>query len=277
MKEIGSNISFTKMQASGNDFVVLDNRSESFSKEQIITMAPKICNRKFGVGSDGLLALCAPEFPDVEYTMFYRNSDGSDAGMCGNGARCIALFANSLGFADEHSFSVHEHVYQARVNDEVVIISFPMHTSVKEQRVDGDKLYVIHTGTEHVVKTVEEEALTHKEQLFEEGRRLRYHEQYYPKGTNVNFICGVNNSRLKLQTYERGVENLTLACGTGAIASALVWHHLQKDNDSEQKYAVATEGGTITVHFSYNSTTKQYNNIKLEGPAHFVFKGTFLR
>lgn len=271
-------IAFTKMQAAGNDFVVIDNRSKSFTKDEIISLAPNICDRKFGVGSDGILALFPPEYDKVDYTMFYRNPDGSNAGMCGNGARCIALFAYSIGFDKQHRFNVHDNVYEASIQDsDSVIISFPMEASVIEKDIDGETLYAIHTGTEHTVKEITEAKLQHEDELVTEGKKLRYHEHFEPKGTNVNFICGTDSTNLKLQTYERGVEDLTLACGTGAIASALVWHHLQDNNTSARKYSVETKGGTLSVHFSFDRKTNTYNNIKLEGPAHFVFKGTFLQ
>lgn len=276
MTQKTNHIAFTKMQGAGNDFVVLDNRSQSLSKEQLVELAPKICDRKFGVGSDGILALMPPEMDATDYTMFYRNPDGSDAGMCGNGARCIALFAYSLGFGKQQQFNVHDQIYEATIKDqETVRITFPMEASAKEIELDGQTLYQIHTGTEHIVITRDKEYLVDKETLQEEGRRLRYHEQFQPKGTNVNFICGNNSSSLTLQTYERGVEDLTLACGTGAIASALIWHHLQS-NEDDQKYAVQTTGGTLNVYFSFNADTSSYTNIKLEGPANFVFEGKYI-
>ena len=271
-------ISFIKMQAAGNDFVVIDNRSKSFAEEELISLAPDICDRKFGVGSDGILALFPPQNDQVDYTMFYRNPDGSDAGMCGNGARCMALFAYSLGFDKQHRFNVHDNIYEAKVPDsDSVIISFPMEASVDEKTIASETLYAIHTGTEHVVKKVAKEKLEQEKELVTEGKQLRYHEHFAPKGTNVNFICGTDTTALKLQTYERGVEDLTLACGTGAIASALVWHHLQNSRTSTQKYTVETKGGKLSVHFSFDPEANTYTNIKLEGPAHFVFKGTFLQ
>jgi diaminopimelate epimerase len=272
------NISFTKMQAAGNDFVVIDNREERLTKDELISLAPAICDRKFGVGSDGILALLPPEFSNVDYTMFYRNPDGSDAGMCGNGARCIALFAHSLGFDSHHAFNVHDNIYKANISGpNSVVISFPMEAVVEEKIVDDEKLYTIYTGTEHAVKTVDKKALNNEKELVRQGRRFRYHDQFEPKGTNVNFICGINSTSLELQTYERGVEDLTLACGTGAIASALVWHHLQDNNASSFQYLVKTKGGTLTIHFSFDPESNTYSNIKLEGPAHFVFQGTFLQ
>jgi diaminopimelate epimerase len=268
-------IPFTKMQGAGNDFVVIDNRSEQLSKNQIIDFAPQICARKYGVGSDGILVLMPPEKDEADYTMFYRNPDGSDAGMCGNGARCIALFAHSIGFGKNQRFNVHDQIYETTViGKNTVSVSFPMKASVKGLEIDGRKLYKIHTGTEHLVTKVDADTLENEDFLRKEGRKLRYNKKFQPKGTNVNFICGIEKSYLKLQTYERGVEDLTLACGTGAIASALIWHHLQKTKPTD-KLTVKTKGGTLTVYFSFNSTTQAYSNIKLEGPAHFVYEGDY--
>lgn len=274
----GSNnhITFTKMQGAGNDFVVLDNRSKSISKEQLIDLAPQICDRKYGVGSDGILVLMPPEKDSVDYTMFFRNPDGSDAGMCGNGARCIALFAHSVSFGRKQKFNVHEAIYGAEIiDDETVCVSFPMETSIEEKEIDGQKLYQVYTGTEHIVMTHDKDTLNQEDYLREEGRLLRYHDQFQPIGTNVNFICGIDKSQLNLQTYERGVEDLTLACGTGAIAAALVWHYLQDQNPG-RKLTVKTKGGMLSVYFSFDSSTQTYSNIKLEGPAHFVFEGDFI-
>lgn len=271
-------IPFVKMQGAGNDFVVIDNREMQFSQKEIAELAPVLCNRKFGVGSDGILALASPETDQVDYTMIYRNPDGSNAGMCGNGARCIALFAHSLGYDAIHRFNVHEQIYEAEVqSSDSVCISFPMQATVQALSVDGRQLYQVYTGTEHIVAPVNERKLAKKDQLRTEGSELRHHQQFQPKGTNVNFISGIDNSKLKLQTFERGVEDLTLACGTGAIASALVWDHLQNNGSSSSTFKVQTSGGTLKVHFSFDTENKTYSNIKLEGPAHFVFKGEFLR
>lgn len=264
------------MQGAGNDFVVLDNRSLNLSKDELIELTPQICHRKFGVGADGLITLLTTERDDVDYTMFYRNADGSDAGMCGNGARCMALFAHSNGFGKQQVFNVHDQVYEALVEGpHSVQISFPMQTSIEKTELHHRPHYFLRTGTEHLVTTVDENSLKNEDKLKKEGRELRYHTQFQPAGTNVNFISGVDECSLKLQTYERGVEDLTLACGTGAIASALVWHHLQKKKPSGCKYEVETKGGSLFVYFSFDPETKNYSNINLEGPAHFVFKGEY--
>lgn len=265
------------MQGAGNDFVVIDNRSQSLSKEQLVDLAPEICDRKFGVGSDGILALLPAEKSGADYTMFYRNPDGSDAGMCGNGARCMALFAHSLGFDKKHTLNVHDQLYKAEVSDsKSVKISFPFKSSVGKMEIGGRKLYEIFTGTEHIGIILDEDKLNNEDFLRKEGRLLRYHDRFQPKGTNVNFIHGTHPQKLKLQTYERGVEGLTLACGTGAIASALIWHHLQDNPKQNDTFRVETKGGSLKIHFSFDPGAKLYNNIKLEGPANFVFKGTYI-
>ncbi len=270
-------IPFTKMQGAGNDFVVIDNRNLRFSKEELIEWTPQICDRKFGIGSDGLLVLFPSDMEEADFQMFYRNPDGSDAGMCGNGGRCLSLFAHKLGFDRNHTFSVHKNIYQAEVFDQQKVrLTFPAQTSIEELRIEGQTIFKLHTGTEHIVTVVEDEKLDQFEQLTIEGRKLRYHQEFQPKGTNVNFISGVNERELKLQTYERGVEDLTLACGTGALASALVWHHLQDDKQEDiQPLSVITEGGRLNIYFSYDSSNESYSDLQLEGPAQFVFEGKY--
>lgn len=271
-------IPFTKMQGAGNDFVILDNRSAKYSKETIADLAPLMCHRKFGVGADGIMALLPAELEEVDYTMFYLNPDGSDAGMCGNGGRCMALFACSLGFPPQHRFNVHDRTYEAEVKGHTVRLGFPIHTAIETLQVDGRSLFSVHTGTEHIVTRMGKTILDDEEFLRKEGRGLRYHHRFEPKGTNVNFIWGDHPDRLLLQTYERGVEDLTLACGTGAIASALVWHHLNDYPASgPHRFTVETKGGELTVYFSYHPNEERYAHIKLQGPAQFVFTGEYGR
>jgi len=257
--------------------VVINDLVRLFSKEELVQLARQLCDRKYGIGSDGLLALFPAEESEADYTMFYRNPDGSNAGMCGNGARCLALFAHRLGFDSVHSFRVHERLYQARVEaPETVRISFPVKTTVTETQIDGKKIWQLHTGTEHIVTPVDAEILQQEEYLRKQGETLRYHPAFQPKGTNVNFICGTSDNEVRLQTYERGVEDLTLACGTGAIAAALVWHHLKSHSaDAEPPYRVTTEGGTLQVYFSYDLHTQTYADLELEGQARVVFEGTY--
>jgi diaminopimelate epimerase len=270
-----SSLNFTKMHGAGNDFVLFDNRTLKLSEQELAQLAPAICNRKFGVGSDGIIALQFDETKKADLVMLYKNPDGSDAGMCGNGARCFSAFAETLGSPKKFTFRVHDKVYKANVKDQSIVIEFPLETSVQELTVADEALLNVYTNTEHVVCTVQQNELENEQTLINQGRFLRNHPDFQPIGTNVNFISGTDNETLNLQTYERGVENLTLACGTGAIASALAWHHLQQAEDGNFKYHVQVKGGTLLVHFSFNKRNESYTNIKLEGPATFVFEGQY--
>jgi diaminopimelate epimerase len=268
-------LSFMKMQGAGNDFILFDNRTLKMSNERLTDLAPMLCNRKFGIGSDGIIALNFDETKEADLVMNYKNPDGSDAGMCGNGARCFAAFAVTLGSPRNFTFRVHDKIYRAKVKKNSVVIHFPLETGVKEIKVSGEHVMNVYTNTEHIVWPKTADKLEDESNLISEGRYLRYHDKFKPAGTNVNFIAGINATNLCLQTYERGVENLTLACGTGAIASALAWHHLQQKGDGDFKYTVKVRGGNLLIHFSFDSKTKTYSNIKLEGPATFVFEGQY--
>lgn len=270
-----STLSFTKMHGAGNDFILFDNRGIRLTNEELSSLAPTVCNRKFGIGADGVIALQFDETKKADLVMLYKNPDGSDAGMCGNGARCFSLFAVTLGSPNKFTFRVHDKIYKATVQKNTATVAFPLTTRVLEQEIGGQHLMNIYTNTEHVVCAVKEHHLSNEEVLVNQGRALRFHEDFHPVGTNVNFISGVNKTQLCLQTYERGVENLTLACGTGAIASALGWHHLQQAPSGNFNYKVKVKGGTLNVKFSFDEETKQYNNIKLKGPATFVFEGEY--
>lgn len=264
------------MQGAGNDFILIDNRNNSITEEWLAGLAPSICNRKFGVGSDGIIALSEDSSNKSNLVMLYKNPDGSDAGMCGNGARCLAAFAKWLGYGNEFTIRVNESVYKATCLDDSVIIDFPIRTKVNTITLNGKIAYKIYTNTEHVVIPLESfEKLGDEDTLITEGSACRYHKMFEPKGTNVNFIYGKKREELHLQTYERGVENLTLSCGTGAIASAIGWHHLKKSKNGDFSYIVKTKGGTLTIHFSFDDNTKEYFNIQLEGSAVFVFEGDY--
>lgn len=264
------------MQGTGNDFVVIDNRKSEYTLNQLIELAPKICHRKYGVGADGLLALQKPRYPSTDFEMLYRNADGSDAGMCGNGSRCLALYASQIRMGKNLSFSVHDSIYKAEVNSEDAIsITFPHTAIIKKIHIEGEDLLQVFTGTEHVVKEIPKAELENEDELVRQGRNLRHNEQFLPKGTNVNFISGRDTHSLELQTYERGVEDLTLACGTGAMASALAWHHKQQKKAKNNRFKVITKGGTLIVCFTYKEKEGVYKNMKLTGPAQFVFEGRF--
>lgn len=275
MTEQLQTLPFVKMHGAGNDFILFDNRSLKLEEEAITNLAPVICDRRFGAGSDGLIALSFDETKQADLNMVYKNPDGSDAGMCGNGARCFAAYAVTLGSPRNFTFRVHQNIYQAEVSEESVVIHFPLKTKVIEKVVANEAILNIYTNTEHIVCTTILDELENHDQLVQKGRFFRNHAEFQPKGTNVNFISGISSDSLCLQTYERGVENLTLACGTGAIASAIGWHYLQQCGDGFHRYQVKVKGGTLFVSFSFNSSSEQYHNIKLEGPISFVYKAEY--
>lgn len=267
---------FIKMQGAGNDFILFDNRNGYLTEKSVSELAPAICDRKFGVGSDGLITLQEDIAENSNLLMIYKNPDGSDAGMCGNGARCFAAFAKWLGYGDIFHFRVHNSIYKAECKGNRVAIDFPLRTKVRRITLEGNEALNIYTNTEHIVCPLStSEPLGNEELLISDGRRYRYHDMFEPEGTNVNFIHGKSENELHLQTYERGVEDLTLACGTGAIASAIGWHNLQKGKTGVFSYTVKTKGGTLKVFFTFEEKTEEYSNIQLEGPATFVFEGDY--
>ena len=265
------------MQGTGNDFIVIDNRDNLITVDQVIELAPKMCNRRFGIGADGIILLDNPSDPALDYTMTYRNADGSNAGMCGNGARCLALFANNLGLGSGFSFNVHNNIYEAEILDEDhVQISFPMETKIKKLIIkDQPTMYQSHPGTEHIALMVDEDDLKNEDHLKILGKKLRHANEFQPVGTNVNFICGQSTESLELQTYERGVEDLTPACGTGAIAAALTWHHIQEETVVKNNFNIHVKGGTLVVKFTYDKHDTSYKDIQLTGPAKQVFSGEY--
>lgn len=268
-------IPFVKMHGTGNDFILIDNRNRYLNDEQIGNLAAKICHRRFGVGSDGFIALQFDERGEADLTMVYKNPDGSDAGMCGNGARCFASYAATLGAPECFTFRVHSNIYRAEAGSNRALIHFPLLTQVEELLIDEEPLLSVYTNTEHIVCHTNRENLNNLPDLIERGKHYRNHDYFQPLGTNVNFIHGVNSNSLSVQTYERGVEGLTYSCGTGAIASALAWHHLQQAPSGTFHYEVEVRGGTLTVFFSFENEAGQYDQISLEGPVKFVYEGSF--
>lgn len=259
-------IRFVKMHGAGNDFVVIDNRETRYSLDDIISFTPRLCDRRTGIGADGTLVLDAS--PNADFAMIYRNADGSDAGMCGNGGRCIAAFAISNGFPATHRFECNSRVYEASKHDQNIRLSFPV-TTIVTQIQDG---YRIDTGTDHVVVPVTSEELLDSAALIARGRTLRHRHN-----ANVNFVCARNNdSLIDIVTYERGVEDLTLACGTGALAAATWWHHAFGNLiPSLNQFPVVSKGGTLLVDLEFNPVSLSYQNYHLTGPAIRVFEGVF--
>jgi len=271
-------IRFTKMQGAGNDFLVLDNRSYQLSNEALSTCARVWCERRYGVGADGLLALDAPETPSADYRMHYVNADGSRATMCGNGARCLFRFAHRVGFDNtELAFDTDAGLYRATYIEGAghqVRLFVPAVTDVRSEVKLGQPvpdaitdLFYVHAGTEHLVAVVEDvEAVP----VSAWGEQLRYDSSLEPAGANVNFMAVKEEGGISLRTYEKGVEDETLSCGTGVLAAAVTSERLDGDRQG-QAVVVDTRGGRLRVGVA---ETDRGAERYLEGPAEFVFHGT---
>jgi diaminopimelate epimerase len=251
---------FFKYQGTGNDFILLDNRQKNIhlSTEQIHFL----CHRHFGIGADGLMLL-EPEV-GYDFKMVYYNSDGNESSMCGNGGRCITAFAKELGvITDKAKFLAIDGAHEAFIQNDSVSLKMQ---DVKSVEV-GDDFFYLNTGSPHYVKLV---TGLQNFPLVEEGKAIRYNERFKEEGTNVNFIEKQEDA-LFVRTYERGVENETLSCGTGVTAAALV-AALTGLATEKNACKITTLGGMLTVKFD-KVLAHTFYNIWLEGPATFIFKG----
>ncbi len=253
-------LTFYKYHGAGNDFVIIDNRNLTFPSDNIAYIA-WLCNRRFGIGADGLMLLQDSEVYDFE--MRYFNSDGREASMCGNGGRCIVLFARKMGIiGTTTTFLAVDGPHEA-VMEPDGDVNLKM-SDVTEVEQNGKEFY-LNTGSPHFVRFVDNPEMV---DVFAEGRKVRYSDRFKEIGTNVNFV-GIRGNSLTVYTYERGVEDETLACGTGITASALsaaLFNGLTKGT-----YPVKAKGGNLSV--SFEKSEKGFTNIWLKGPAAFVFKG----
>lgn len=259
---------FHKMAASGNDFVVVDNRDKTI--KDAVRFAKKICALHTGIGADGVLLL--ENSKKGAFKMRIINSDGSEAEACGNGFRCIALYAHQrLGFPKQFQFESVSGLISASVNKKRVCVELVKPSRYQERsaiEVLGHRLSYsfINPGVPHVVIQVEGLPKIEVESL---GRSIRYHDKFQPRGTNVNFVEVKGLHKIEVRTYERGVEAETLACGTGSTASALV---TSLGGYTKPPVQVRTRGGEIlTIHFKMQG--KNITQVILEGEAHFVFEG----
>lgn len=258
------NVDFFKYQGAGNDFIIIDSRklrSEIFDEASI----KKLCHRNFGIGADGLILLQNAEDPKLDFRMKYFNSDGKEGTMCGNGGRCIVAFAKQLGIINTKAvFEGIDGFHEAYITDNLYVKLKMIDVPSYEKLVDG---YLLETGSTHfVIFQNEIDGID----VFNEGRKIRYEKRFGKPGTNVNFVEKMNSGHIKLRTYERGVENETLACGTGAVAAAIS-SYLEFRTD-KNSYIVDVKGGEVEVSFSHDPE-KGFSNIWLYGPASFVYKG----
>jgi diaminopimelate epimerase len=269
---------FYKYHGTGNDFIVIEERNENFIPDEKKTQS--LCDRNFGVGSDGLLLLKNHEKYDFEMQFF--NPDGSEATFCGNGARCIVAFANFLKIIDKKAtFLAKDGEHSAYFNNNDVVLKMIDTDSVGSRQlavdssqssvfswqsvIDSEELFYLNTGTHHVVKFVDDvDAIN----IMTDASKIRYHEDYAPHGTNVNFVQECNGF-LKIRTYEKGVEKETLSCGTGVVASALVYASLSENNIT--KIEVKAKGGDLKV--SFQKKNNGFENVYLQGNAVQIFEG----
>ena len=255
-------LEFYKYQGTGNDFVMIDNRSNSFPKENTQLVA-HLCDRRFGIGADGLILLDTDVATD--FRMVYYNSDGNLSSMCGNGGRCLVAFAKKLNvIQNETTFMATDGLHYATVGADG-IVSLQM-IDVAEIKNTPDYSF-LNTGSPHHVQLVTD--LEHYN-VKENGAAIRYGDLYGQQGSNVNFVKKIDDATFSLRTYERGVEDETLACGTGATAVAIAMNATRQTDLNTIHLNV--EGGKLAVSFDIEDG--KYTNVFLKGPAEFVFKGT---
>ena len=251
------NIHFYKYHGTGNDFILIDNRAGDIvlNKEQIT----HLCHRHFGIGADGLMLLQNEH--DYDFRMVYYNSDGNESSMCGNGGRCITAFARKLKIiTSKATFIAIDGGHKATINEKGKV---SLHMKDVHNIVEFNTHVEIDTGSPHYVTLVDD---VKKVNVFAEGRNIRNEGKYQPTGINVNFVQKVNDG-IWVRTYERGVENETLSCGTGVTAAAIA-----TNNSTSASTKIYTLGGALQVSFLKQAADK-VTNVILTGPAQFVFEG----
>lgn len=254
------NLTFYKYQGTGNDFVMIDNRTKIFPKNNTDKIS-QICDRHFGVGADGIILIENDE--EYDFKMIYFNADGSQT-FCGNGGRCAVAFAKFLNIIDKKTtFLAFDGQHFAEINDGIISLHM---IDVDEIDVKENSVFA-YTGTQHHVEMVDE---LDDYPVFTNGKKIRY--SYADPGSNVNFAQQINENTFRVRTYEKGVEDETLACGTGVTAVAIAMHKTQKTKSNS--ISLPVEGGLLEV--SFTEQNGKYTNIFLKGPAEFVFKGAIV-
>ena len=252
-------ITFYKYQGTGNDFIIFDNRALFFPKSNNLLIS-NLCNRHFGIGADGLILLENDE--NSNFKMIYFNADGNESTMCGNGGRCIVAFAKKLQLFDKKTkFSAIDGNHYAEINNRKVSLQM---INVNDIKISKNSVFT-NTGSPHHVEVVDDLA---NFKVIEKSREI-INNYYQTEGCNINFVEKLNNETFKVRTYERGVEDETLACGTGVTAVAIAMHFIKKTSSNRIKLIVL--GGSLEIQF--NEHKGNYTDIILSGPATFVFEG----
>jgi diaminopimelate epimerase len=263
-------LSFTKMNGAGNDFVLMDNRAGDIRLNR--SQIAHLCDRHRGIGADGILLL-EKAANRADFRMRYFNADGGEAEMCGNGARCFARFASKVaGAQGKISFETPAGVISAELIGDLVTLKMTEPTDLRLNiplriATEDKAIHFINSGVPHVVIPVSQ---VDDIDVQREGAAIRQHEMFSPKGANVNFIQKRGANKIAVRTYERGVEDETLACGTGVVASALIFAACEKINGP---VGVLVRGGD-ELQVDFERSGEQFKNVTLTGPAEFVFEGT---
>ena len=256
-------IHFYKYQGAGNDFIMVDNRKLFFPKNDI-GLIHKLCDRRFGIGADGLILLESSEKHD--FTMFYYNADGKEGSMCGNGGRCIVAFAKKLAIiGDETTFEATDGLHYAKIENDLINLQM---ADISNIEINDNHLF-LNTGSPPHVNFCDAVAPLN---VADTGANIRYGAPYFEEGTNVNFVEQVSGNSFKVRTYERGVEGETLACGTGVTAVAIAAN--KTNRTAEEKIYIEVLGGNLEVSFKKDGDC--YKNVFLKGPAQFVFEGNII-
>ncbi|MGL5111655.1 MAG: diaminopimelate epimerase [Flavobacterium sp.] len=254
-------LEFYKYQGTGNDFVMIDNRSLFFPKTNV-TLIEKLCDRRFGIGADGLILLENDD--ETDFKMVYYNSDGNESSMCGNGGRCLVAFAKQLNvILDTTTFRATDGLHHATVAENG-LVSLQM-IDVTEIKITPEYAF-LNTGSPHHVQIVED---LKDYNVKENGAAIRYGSLYGKAGSNINFVSQINEDTFSVRTYERGVEDETLACGTGVTAVALAMYATKIT--TAKAIHLNVEGGKLEVSFECDEN--HFTKVFLKGPAAFVFQG----
>ena len=252
-------LTFYKFQGTGNDFVMIDNREKTFDEKDTKLVA-FLCDRRFGIGADGLILLENEE--GVDFKMVYYNSDGNESSMCGNGGRCLVAFASYLNIInDKATFNAVDGLHHATISGDIVSLQME---DVSEIKVKPNASF-LDTGSPHHVQLVNN---LKDFEVKTEGQKLRY-GVYGQKGSNINFVEPFDDETFSVRTYERGVEDETLSCGTGVTAVAIAMHAAGRVKTNTVK--IKAVGGNLEINFEKFGDV--YKNVFLTGPAKFVFKG----
>src|SRR6476469_5476897 len=260
---------FTKMNGAGNDFILFDNRTGSIDLDR--SQIAQLCDRHRGIGADGILLLEQPT-NRADFRMRYFNADGGEAEMCGNGARCFARFAYKVGGKKEKiSFETPAGVISAELKGDLVTLRMTEPTDLRLNvdlpMADENKtVHFVNSGVPHVVIAVEK---IDDANVRRDGAAIRHHKMFSPNGANVNFIEKRGSNKIAIRTYERGVEDETLACGTGIVASALIFAASEKSSSPIKVLA----RGDDELQVGFEKVEGTFRNVTLTGPAEFVFQG----